>query len=108
VLIRLTRAVGFDFLVAGQPVALRFHPGCAECKRERSSPGRLPLAAVRGQPRVRLQSSILRFGFRNPMPESVRTILEGSLTVLRYGPDGLPLVQNGHYVPHRLRSSRRT
>ncbi len=51
-----------------------------------------------GNPGFVYNSGTLRFGFRNPMPEDVRTLLEGPLTVLREGPDGLPLVQNGHYV----------
>jgi hypothetical protein len=43
-------------------------------------------------------SRTLRLGFRNPMLDSVRKILEAPLTILSYGPDGLPLVRDGHYV----------
>lgn len=51
-----------------------------------------------GNPGFFYNPTTLRFGFRNPMPDNVRSILEGPLTVLRYGPDGLPLVENGHFV----------
>src|SRR5262249_50378492 len=41
-------------------------------------------------------------GFNGRMPDSVRSKLEGTLEIIRIGPDGLPVVQNGHFVTDRV------
>ena len=39
-----------------------------------------------------------RLGFAGPMSQAVRAALEGNLEILQIGPDGLPVVANGHFV----------
>lgn len=44
-----------------------------------------------------------RLGFEGQMSEAVRTGLEQPLTVLRYGPDGLPILDSsGHFVTDKV------
>jgi filamentous hemagglutinin family protein len=40
----------------------------------------------------------LRLGFIGPMSKALRDALEGPLQIIQYGPDGVPLVQNGQLV----------
>ncbi|MCX6924740.1 MAG: filamentous hemagglutinin N-terminal domain-containing protein [Verrucomicrobia bacterium] len=40
----------------------------------------------------------MRLGFAGAMTRSLRDALEGPLAILRIGPDGLPVVSNGHFV----------
>jgi filamentous hemagglutinin family protein len=44
-----------------------------------------------------------RLGFSGPMSDAVRAALEQPVTVVRYGPDGLPVVDaHGHFVTDRI------
>ena len=54
-----------------------------------------------GNPGFVYDPATLRFGFKGPMSQAIRAALEGNLEILQYGPDGVPLVVNGHFVTHK-------
>jgi hypothetical protein len=43
-------------------------------------------------------STTLRLGFAGAMTRALRDAMEGTLEILQLGPNGLPLVANGHFV----------
>ncbi|HLH52081.1 MAG TPA: filamentous hemagglutinin N-terminal domain-containing protein [Verrucomicrobiae bacterium] len=55
-----------------------------------------------GNPGFVYDPSTLRLGFKGPMSQAVRDAMEGTIEVIQYGPDGVPLVDNGHFVTQKV------
>jgi filamentous hemagglutinin family protein len=58
--------------------------------------------AFLGNPGFVYDPTTLRLGFKGPMSQAVRDAMEGHLEIIKYGPDGLPLVVNGHFVTQQV------
>jgi filamentous hemagglutinin family protein len=54
-----------------------------------------------GNPGFVYDPTTMRLGFKGPMSQSVRSLLEGNLEILKYGADGVPLVVDGHFVTQK-------
>src|ERR1043166_3907906 len=62
-----------------------------------------------GNPGFVYNADTKRLGFSGQMSESIRAALEHSLTVLRYGPDGFPILDaNRHFVTDKVTFSDAT
>lgn len=55
-----------------------------------------------GNPGFVYDPNTLRLGFKGPMSQALRAALEGNLEIIEYGRDGVPVVENGHFVTQKV------